>query len=129
MGMCSPSNDTLEGLPVYVTGYPGPTYDCINSPDPEGNCAGWMYTEACNVSDQNIFPEEFGHGCHTDKGQSGSPVWVAECSDAAVCAIGVHWGTLRGSRAKRLDPATVAHLRQAICATSSDHAPQPSFCS
>jgi len=30
---------------------------------------------------------------------------------------------------KRLDPATVAHLRQAICATSSDHAPQPSFCS
>lgn len=130
MGMCSPSNNTIEGLPVHTAGYPGEFQQCANSPDPQGYCDGWMYRQECSVTDHNLYPEEFGHDCTTIDGQSGSPLWVAECeSSSAVCAVGLVWGKLGGDpRAKRLDPATVDYLRQAICASGSDYAPLPSFC-
>jgi hypothetical protein len=132
MGMCSPSNSTIEWLPIQTAGYPAPFTLCANSPDPgpECDCDGWMYIQECSVTDDDLYPEEFGHNCVTEVGQSGSPMWVAECgSSSAVCAVGVHWGTYGGEpRAKRLDPATVAYLRQAICTSASEFAPSPSFC-
>jgi V8-like Glu-specific endopeptidase len=130
MGMCSPSNTTIEGLPVYTAGYPGNSHQCANSPNPEGYCDGWMYKQECSVIDHNLYPEEFGHDCTTIGGQSGSPLWVSECgSSSAVCAVGIHHGKLGADpRAKRLDPATVSYLRQAICASGSAHVPSPSFC-
>jgi V8-like Glu-specific endopeptidase len=130
MGMCSPTDNTIEGLSVYTAGYPGDSYQCANSPDPEGYCDGWMYKQECSVIDQHLYPTEFGHDCTTIEGQSGSPLWVAECDPSpAVCAVGLHSGPLGSEeRAKRLDPATVNYLRQAICASGSDFAPSPSFC-
>ncbi len=130
MGMCSPSNNTIEGLPVHSAGYPGKHYQCAHSPDPEGYCDGWMYKQECSVTDHNLYPEELGHDCATNDGQSGSPLWVAECDPSPmVCAVAVHHGKLGGEpRAKRLDPATVNYLRQAICASGSNFAPTPSFC-
>jgi V8-like Glu-specific endopeptidase len=132
MGMCSPSNSTIEGLPIQSAGYPAASEQCVNSPDPETGCycGGWMYTQDCSVIDNNLYPQEFGHDCTTADGQSGSPMWVAECaSSSAVCAVGVHWGKVGVEpRAKRLDSATVDYLRQAICISGSDFAPPPSFC-
>jgi V8-like Glu-specific endopeptidase len=133
MGMCSPSNNTIEGLPIQTAGYPAPFSQCANSPDPgpEFDCGGWMYTQECSITDHNLYPEEFGHNCVTADGQSGSPIWVAECaSSSAVCAVGLHWGKLGVEpRAKRLDAATVDYLRQAICTSGSAFASLPSFCS
>lgn len=131
MGLCSPSDTTIDGLAVQTAGYPGNSQQCANSPNPEGYCDGWMYEQACSVIDYNLFPEEFGHDCTTIDGQSGSPLWVSECgSGSAVCAVGVHVGKFGAdTRAKRLDPATVDYLRQAICASGSEYAPSPSFCS
>jgi V8-like Glu-specific endopeptidase len=129
MGMCSPSNHTIEGLLVHTAGYPGNSQQCVNSPNPEGWCDGWMYQQACSVIDHNLYPEEFGHDCSTADGQSGSPLWVSECdSSSAVCAVGLHTGKLGTGRAKRLDPATVDYLRQAICASGSAYVPSPAFC-
>jgi hypothetical protein len=132
MGMCSPSNSTIKGLTIQSTGYPGYFQKCANSPDPgpECDCGGWMYTQQCSVTDHNLYPEEFGHDCVTMNGQSGSPMWVAECtSSSAACAVGVLWGKFGVEpRAKRLDPTTVDYLRQAICASGSEFVPAPWFC-
>ena len=130
MGLCSPTDSTLEGLPVFTAGYPMATGQCANSPDFDGYCDGWMYTQNCKVAESNLYPDEFGHDCTTNKGQSGSPIWVAECvSSSAVCAVGLHWGKIgTEARAKRLDPDTVNYLRDAICNSGSEFAQPPSFC-
>lgn len=130
MGMCSPADPTIEELTVQTAGYPGDLQTCAGSPNMDGYCHGWMYKQECSVTDHDIYPEEFGHDCATAPGQSGSPLWVAQCgSSPAVCAIGIHTGPLgQEGRAKRLDPDTVNFLRQAICDSGSAYAPAPSFC-
>lgn len=55
LGLCSASNNTLDGLPVATAGYPGSTYKCGQTPDPPNAdsdcpCGGWMYTQSCEIS-------------------------------------------------------------------------------
>ena len=100
MGMCSPSNSTLAGLAVQTAGYPGARFQCANSPiaGPDGcDCRGWMYTQACNVLEQNLVAEEFGHDCLTNQGQSGVRCGSRSAKRALQCV------RLGSTQAQRVD--------------------------
>lgn len=133
LGLCSASSNTLDGLPVVTAGYPGSSYSCGQTPEPPNGdndcpCGGWMYTESCEIIE--VDPQELLHGCETQKGQSGSPLWVDECiSSNTRCAVGVHYGTSGLSAAAvRWRDDDIEWLHDTICQWTSSHAAMPPFC-
>lgn len=134
LGLCSASNSTLDNLLVTTAGYPSSTYKCGQTPDPpneDGNdcpCGGWMYTQSCEISE--VGPQELIHTCLTQNGQSGSPLWVDECTSSTVrCTVGVHYGKSGlSSAAVRWQDEDIEWLHSNICQWTSDYAPMPPFC-
>ena len=133
MGLCRASSGTLNGLPVVTAGYPAAAYTCGQTPDPpdgdnECPCGGWMYTQSCEVSKVN--PRDLLHTCQTQKGQSGSPLWVDECDFSNTrCAVGIIYGKSGLSPAAvRWRDEDVDWLQTNICQWTSDYAEMPPFC-
>lgn len=133
MGVCSASNGTLGGLSVFTAGYPGANNACDHTPEPpsednECPCGGWMYFQSCVVAEAD--PQELFVDCATQKGQSGSPLWVDRCASGTRCSVGVIYGK-KGleTAAVRWEDEDVDWLQSNICAWPSTHAPMPQFCS
>jgi V8-like Glu-specific endopeptidase len=133
LGLCSASNNTLSGLRLDTAGYPSSNYTCGQTPAPPNPdndcpCGGWMYTQSCEISE--VDPQELIHTCFTQPGQSGSPLWVDECtSNHTRCTVGIIYGKAG------LDPAAVRWrdddidwLHSKICQWTSNYAEMPPFC-
>jgi V8-like Glu-specific endopeptidase len=133
LGLCSASKSTLDKLPVVTAGYPASAYKCGQTPDPPDDvndcpCGGWMYTQTCEVSE--VKPQELLYTCKTQKGQSGSPLWVDECiSSNTRCTIGIHYGKIGlSSAAVRWRDNDLEWLHSNICQWPSSYAAMPPFC-
>ena len=88
-----------------------------------------MYTQSCEISD--VDPQELSHSCRTWSGQSGSPLWVDECTSSdTMCTVGIHYGKngLDGGAVRWRDD-DIEWLQDQICQWPSNHAPMPPFCS
>jgi V8-like Glu-specific endopeptidase len=96
---CSGTNG-LDWRNHNMAGYPGSSKECLDSPNSNGTCGGYMYrqyerTRSCSV---NTLWHEFD----VQEGQSGAPVYQYHSSSGSRTVYAMHKSSSDYSRAKRI---------------------------
>lgn len=130
--MCTASDAFHENASYSMAGYPWLFHTCLNDPEGDADCGGWMYVEqGCSSTPDPDLMGAFGltdtlvdTDCDSHGGQSGSPVYVS-CS-ARPCVLGVFIAsTPTHSLFRRVTGSVLGFFEDAICAFPSDYAEYP----